>query len=128
MNKLSNFVLISIPFLAIHGLEEYIGKFYNTDPYFRFVASFIPLSNEMTFIISEVLLFLILIEMYRWLRLKKHTKAISILIGIIFVLEVSHILDYISMGVYVPGLITSFPLLILGVLYWKKLLFKEVVR
>jgi hypothetical protein len=117
--KLKTILLISIPLFALHGLEEYFFKFYLLDPSFAWVGNIFNYTPATIFLAEQVLgLFLLLLTIY-----KPH-KVLLVIVGLIFIIEVSHPMIAIFSHLY-AGLFTSIPLIFLGILYWKNFLSRE---
>ena len=117
--KLKTILLISIPLFGLHALEEYIFKFYLLDPSFAWVGNIFNYTPATVFLVEQVLgLFLILLTIY------KPRKILLVIIGLIFIVEISHPIIAIFSHLY-AGLLTSIPLIVVGILYWKNLLSRE---
>lgn len=117
--KLKTILLLSIPLFALHGLEEYTFKFYILDPSFGWVGNIFDTTPATVFLVEQVLGLLLLI-----LTIYKPHKVLLVIVGLIFIIEVSHPIIAVSSHLY-AGLLTSIPLIILGVLYWKNFLSRE---
>src|SRR3989344_2731076 len=117
--KLKTILLLSIPLFALHALEEYFFKFYLFDPSFAWVGKIFNYTPATVFLAEQALgLLLLLLTFY------KPRKILLVIVGLIFVIEVSHPIIAIYSYQY-AGLLTSIPLIVLGILYWKNFLSRE---
>ena len=108
--KLKTILLLSISLFALHALEEYFFKFYLLDPPFAWVGNIFNITPATVFLAEQVLgLLLILLTIY------KPRKFLLVVVGLIFILEVSHPIIAIFSHLY-AGLLTSIPLIGLGIL------------
>jgi hypothetical protein len=118
-SKLKTILKVSILFFVLHALEEYLFKFYLIDPSFAQVGKIFNYTPGIIFIAEQIFgLALLLITIY-----KPH-KILLVIVGLVFIIEVSHPIIAIVSNVY-AGLLTSIPLILLGILYWKNLLTRE---
>lgn len=116
MIRIKNILKISIPLFIIHAVEEYMYGMVQMDPFFQKVSDFTQVPLNIVYFVEQLLLVLVLLwavyQPRRWLH---------ILIGAIFVFEITHVTRAISIMSYYPGLITGVLLLVLGGIYWKQL-------
>ncbi|RJQ34112.1 HXXEE domain-containing protein [Candidatus Parcubacteria bacterium] len=121
--KLQQLFLISIPLFIIHGLEEIFMGFYNIDSQVDFWfgnLNSLP-TSQATFILFQIMIWLMLIVAYLLLLGPKWQLRLMFIPGIIFVYELHHLYKAVEVGGYYPGLITAIPLYIVGFLFWKEL-------
>lgn len=120
-DKLKNYFFISIPFFVAHETEELVTAFWEVDPLTNFVASFFADIPQALFIAwnFEFLLFLIIIALL--LRGEMWILRIFTVFGLLFLLEFGHLVRVFLYFEYYPGMITAFPLLIIGFFFWKEL-------
>lgn len=117
--KLKNLFLISIPIFIAHGLEEYFTNFYTFDPVlFKHLGD----TTKELFIIAQVGLIVLALIIYYFLLNRKPGFMISILWGVLLILEFEHLYRAISLGGYTPGLITGLLFIPLNFFYWKEFL------
>lgn len=114
----------SIPLFVAHGIEEYLTFPYNRDPNFVIWGSYLHVSAQNTFLVSQAIWWIaliigvILIKKRVWILSQ---LAVLALAGI-YLFELEHPINAVRMSSYYSGLITSIPLIILGFFYWKSLL------
>lgn len=120
--KLKNLFLFSIPLFIAHGIEEYFTGLYNVDSHVKFMFGyFVHLAPlQATFLIFQIMLWLLLIVSYLLIRGEKWQLRLMIIPGIIFIYELHHFYKAFAVGGYYPGLITALLFPIIGVLYWKE--------
>ena len=118
-SKLKTILIFSIPLFFLHALEEYFFKFYLLDPSFKWIGEIFNYTPANIFWVEQALgLLLLVITIY------KPKKILLFIVGIIFIVEVSHPMIAIFSHLY-AGLATSIPLILLGILYWKNLFTRE---
>lgn len=106
-------------------MEEYLTRFYDGDPIF---AIFFRLFRGMSFpqaifLELQVLLWVLFTTLFLVLLNKRILNlAVCTLFGLIFIVEIHHLLHALLIRNYYPGLITSIPLLVLGYVYWRELI------
>lgn len=123
-NKLRNLFLLSIPLFIIHGLEEYLTKFYDVYPVLNMkwtenIFSSIP---QASFLTLQVMWWLLLIVAYILLRRDRGTLYLMTLVGLIYLYELTHILSSIMLQGYTPGFNTALLFPFMAYFYWKELL------
>ncbi len=114
--NINNLLKIAIPLFVVHAIEEYSTGILDLDPLFRWVTTH-GLPTAVLYTAEQIVLVALLIwAIYRpmlWLR---------IFIGLLFILEITHVIPALEQMSYYPGLVTAILLLILGFFYWKNLL------
>jgi hypothetical protein len=122
--KLKKLFSIIVLLSILHGLEEYFTGFYEIDPQFLYI--FNPLFSmsiqQATFLLFQVLFWLILILFALLISSEKMRIRLMVIPGVIVFYEVHHIIEAFISGSYYPGLVTAIILPILGVFFWKELL------
>ena len=122
--KLKTIFAISIPVFIVHGLEEYYTGFYNVDYTFTRIFRLFKImdTSQAGYVFFQILfaffliVFLLLIIDERW-RLR-----LMIIPGILYIIELDHILRAVISWGYYPGLITALVFPVIGFLFWKELL------
>jgi|GEM_PF-4964330 len=114
---MTKIIIAAIPLFLLHAWEEYTYQFYLTDPTFDLVSEVFKTSALSIFLTEQVVLTTLLLVALYWQK-----RTFLILAGLIFVFELTHVYTALRSFSYAVGLITSLPLLVLGVLYWRKLL------
>jgi len=110
-------------------MEEYYTNFHNIDPTFNKLYE--PFHNIVSasaaFFIFQLVVLILLAVIY-WIRMSgKQIKWIMVIVGLLYIVELQHIIETIQQKHYYPGLITSFALIGLGAVYWVKL-YKELKK
>ncbi len=123
-NRLKILFLISIPVFFAHSIEEYYNNMYNVDSTFRYVYSVFQSMSiyQTSFIQLSVMIWLILIISFLLIYSNKWHLRFMLLLGIIYVLELHHIVKAIVILDYYPGVVTSSMFLIIGIYYWKEII------
>ena len=121
--KLQNLFLLSIPLFIIHGLEEIFTSFYKIDSqvelWFGGLNS-LP-TPQATFILFQIMLWLILIIGYLLLLGPKWQFRLMFIPAIVFVYELHHLYKALEVGGYYPGIATAITLYVAGYFFWKEL-------
>ena len=128
--RLKLFFLLSIPLFVIHGLEEYFTGFYNIDPMFKFVFQYfenVPVF-EATFLLFQIMLWLLLIVAFFLILGGKWPLRLMIIFGFVLIFEIHHIIRAVVEWGYYPGTITALLFPILAFFFLKELInnFKEL--
>ncbi len=110
-------LLTALPLFVLHGIEEYFLKFYLVDPAFGFIGAMANMAPVNVFLIEQALLVLLLL-----ITIYKPNKVLTLIVGFIFILEILHVIFAIASHEY-AGLLTSIPLIAVGILYWESILF-----
>jgi len=120
--RLKNIFLLLIPIFIVHGLEEYFTDFYHIDPSIQAVFGRFGFSLSSTFLVFQIVLWLLLIVGFILLRKYILYKTISMIMGGLLVFELWHIYKAIMVGGYYPGLYTALLFPIVGYFYWRELI------
>jgi hypothetical protein len=125
-NKLIKIFGFSVPIFIIHGLEEYFTGLYKVDTHSIFMFHFFEKmsSHQASFLLFQIMLWLLLIICYLLLS-QKFIKGLLILLGLLYIYELSHIVGAVKVRGYYPGLISGLVIISIGVWYWKVILSKE---
>ena len=123
-NKLKNLFLLSIPLFIVHGIEEYLTKFYDVYPLlnFKWTENMFYSIPQATFLTVQIMWWLLLLIAYVLLRRDKGTLYLMILVGLIYIYELTHILSAIIIQGYTPGFITAILFPFITFFYWKELI------
>lgn len=111
---------VAIALFFTHAVEEYISGFYLTDPLFLRTSDVTHSAPQTVFFVEQFLLLALLT-----FAIYKPRKIVCIIIGLLLVSELIHLILAIFLQIY-SGLLTSLPLVLLGALYWKRLLASEL--
>lgn len=114
-------MFISVFVFLLHTLEEYFFGFIETDASIKMLSNIFDVSRASAYWIVQVLMaiYLLLLVFYRPAK-----KMWYLLLGIIFIVEVSHFWETLTGG-YAPGFWTAIPLVILGMFFWREFLLKK---
>lgn len=111
--------------LTLHGIEEIWTGFYALDSFSLTV--FGPLlgmsSAQSTFIVFQVMLWLMFLICYLLLFTERWRFLPLGILGFFLFFELHHVVKAILIGGYYPGMITALILPIIGMYYWKALVF-----
>lgn len=123
-NKLKTIFALSIPVFIVHGIEEYIVGFYDTDAIARFV--FQPFEAmtvlQATFLSFQIMLWVLLIVSSLLITFKKAPLYLMIVPGIFYILELHHIWKAVASMSYYPGVLTGIAFPFIALFFWKELL------
>jgi len=123
-SRLKTIFALSIPLFIAHGIEEIMTGMYDVDNQVHFLFS--PLANfssqGATFVVFQVMLWLLLIVSFLLLLGPKWQFRLLAVVGLLYLYEFSHILGAISVGGYYPGLWTALLFPVVAFFYWKELL------
>jgi hypothetical protein len=121
-SRLKNIFAFSIPLFIAHGLEEYFFGFYNIDSHIKFMFGYFEqmMPLQATFLIFQIMLWLLLIVSYFLIRGERWRLWLMAIPGIIFIYELHHFYKALDVGGYYPGLVTALLFPVIGYLYWKE--------
>ncbi len=123
-DKFKNLILLSALVFILHGTEEYLTGFYQTDSLSRFAFQlFEPMSSlQATFLLFQIMIGALLFISYILLKGGKGVLILSTFLGGIFIFELHHLIKAVEIQNYYPGLFTAFLIYLVGFFYWKELL------
>lgn len=119
-----NLFLTAVILWVAHGVEELATGFYAVDSQVKFMFGFTEklTSLHASFLVFQIMLWLILIVSYLLILGPKSQLRLIIIPGIILVYELYHIYKAVAVGGYYPGLITALGFPIIAFLFWQQLL------
>lgn len=120
--KLKNIFILSIILFVAHGVEEFFTGFYNVDKSFLLTVGKLSNNLPLVFIFYQIILWLILLLAYFFLRKNKWVFPIPITLIILMILELQHLYETLITGKYYPGTYTAVIFPLLAFLFWKELI------
>lgn len=122
--KLQLIFLLSIPVSIVHGIEEYITGFYQTDNFTRLFFSYSEnmTATQASFVTFQIMIWLLLIISAILITKPKWHFYIMVNPGLVYIFELHHIIKAAMIGSYYPGLITALLFPVIGFFYWKQLI------
>lgn len=108
--------------MILHTVEEYFTKLYNVDPFIVFSARYFKVDPVSVYLVIQALALLLIFAISFLSSNNKANKPLIIILGLIFVGELSHLYSSIKIKGYYPGLYTGIILVIIGIFYWKELI------
>ena len=123
-NKLKTLILLSIFVFGLHGTEEYLTEFYNTDSFSTsFFQIFAPMTSlQATFLLFQICIVILLTVSYLLIKGGKAVFYLAIFLVLIFLFELHHLFKAFMVQGYCSGLITASFIYVLGFFYWKELI------
>ena len=123
-DRLKFLYTLSIPLFILHGIEEYLTKFYDIYPLLNFKWTENVFSNipQATFLFFQIMWLLLLLVLFLVLKGNKTILIVMTGIGLVYIYECTHILSAVILRGYTPGFTTGLLFPILGFFYWKELL------
>lgn len=113
---------LSIPIFIVHGIEEYLTGFASIDPIFAFV--FRPVismaTNQGLFIVFQGMVWLLLIVSALLLLDERWQQRLILIPGILYILEIHHLIEVVIRRSYYPGSFTAIAFPILAYYFWKE--------
>ena len=122
-DKLKKITFLSLLLIFAHGIEEIIMGFWKVDSVLMTFNERLVSIPHAVYWASHIPFWLFLIPMFLLILGGKWTLRVLALFGLIFVIEIHHILGALfdTQGYY-PGLITAIFYPIIGFFYWKELI------
>ena len=121
--RLKKIFALSIPLFIVHGIEEFVTHFYDSDAWDQAIFGnfFGNLSTHgATFVTFQIMFWLLLIISFLLLLGEKWQFRILAIAGVIYIYEFQHIFKAISIGGYYPGLITALAFPIVAYFFWRE--------
>lgn len=120
--KLKNLFLLSLALVAAHGAEEVATGFLYKD---SFISYFANLGNksEVFYWVFHIMWWLMLVVAYLLIRGGRWALIPLTLFGVVYVVEVHHVIKGFFVESYYPGMLTALLYPLIGFFYWKELLF-----
>ncbi len=113
--------------MVFHTVEEYVTKLWNFDPFIISVSHQFQVS-PVSFYLGLQALGLLLISVVLVLTIKNRFNLfLGLLLGLVFLLELSHLYSSIKIWNYYSGLYTGIALIVIGYFYWRELI-KQLQR
>ena len=121
-NRLQTLFTLALLLVAAHGVEEVSTGFMYHDGFVNYFANIIDTKEELFYWSFHIMWWLMLIVVYLLLKGGKWALIPLSLFGIVFIVEIHHLIKALAFGGYYPGMITAFFYPALGVFYWKELI------
>lgn len=111
-----------MPFLVVHFVEEFYFGLPAIDIYTASVSNYLNLSNDITYLFGQLILFIFLAIILTLILLHKNINLGAYTVGVILIFEFTHVLPAMSSLSYYPGIISGSALFVLGTWYWYKVI------
>ncbi|HEY4526823.1 MAG TPA: HXXEE domain-containing protein [Candidatus Paceibacterota bacterium] len=118
--RLKTIFLISLLIIYIHGFEEIIGGFQHVDTFMMFGANLFSISTEIFYWSSHLIWWLAIPLLYLIFKNKPKILLLLGLYGLVFVVELHHVVKAVQLGSYYPGAITALFYPIIGFFFWRE--------
>jgi hypothetical protein len=105
----------------LHTIEEYQSKLFEVDGFILTAAKNLDTSPLIIFFIIQTLVFLLIVVSLVLVTKNKLNKPLAIMLGVIFIFELSHLYSSIAVSGYYPGMYSGIALIIIGYFYWKEM-------
>ena len=119
--KLKNIFSVSIILFIAHGVEEFFTGFYNIDKSFLLTVGKISNNLPLVFILYQIVLWLLLLLAYFFIKKNKWVLPISITLTVFMILELQHLYETLITGKYYPGTYTAVIFPVIAFLFCKEL-------
>jgi hypothetical protein len=119
-----NLLLFSIPLIAVHGIEEGSTGILGIDPLFRYSGIYAPYVLAVEIALIALVFYL---GATGWGGKKIHS-VLLLTAGLLYLVEIQHILAAISRHGYYPGLVSAVVVVGIGLLFWNELLQEKRIK
>jgi hypothetical protein len=121
-NKLKTIFGLSIPLFIAHGIEEYLTGFYTLDRWDEWIFGLLPFTSihQAMFATFQVTFWLILTISLLMLCGAKWQLRLLAVVGLVYVLELHHIVKALLALSYYPGLMTALVFPIIAFFFWRE--------
>ncbi|HUQ84875.1 MAG TPA: HXXEE domain-containing protein [Candidatus Limnocylindrales bacterium] len=120
--RFKKIILLLIPVIYLHGVEEIITGFYKNDFYMEYFSSFFTSILQAHYYSSHIVWWLMIGPALLLAFGGKWRLSVLTLFGLFFFMELHHLIDAIKTMNYYPGVITNLIMEILGIFYWKEII------
>lgn len=121
-DKLKKITVIAIIMIYVHGLEEIIIGFWKVDSLLMIWNGYLTSIPQAVYFASHVYWWLMLVPILLLVLGGKWALRGLALFGVIFLIEIHHLVGALISWSYYPGLITALFYPIVGFFYWKELI------
>lgn len=121
--RFKKIILLLIVVIYLHGLEEIVTGFYKNDWIMKYFSSFFQTIPQAQYYASHITWWLMIGPALLLALGGKWRLYALTLFGLFFIVELHHLIDALRILNYYPGVITNILFEILGIFYWKELLF-----
>ena len=108
------YILVVFPLFFLHAVEEYSTNFYAMDPSTQWAATLLHISAFSVFVGIQMVVALFLL----FLLFRPNTLLLAAF-GLILLVEFDHPIHTLFSRGYYPGVITSIPLILLSLFFWR---------
>lgn len=120
--KLKQIFLLSLVLIYAHGLEEVIGGFQHFDSFMVAGARYFGTTPEFFYWISHLIFWISLPTLFLIFRNKKPGLLLISIFGLIYFVELHHVIKGFIARSYYPGMITALFYPVVGLIFWKQLI------
>ena len=120
--RLKNIFLLSLLLIYSHGVEEIIGGFQHFDSFMVFGAKYFGTTPEVFYWISHLVFWILLPTLFLLFRNRRIGLVLISMFGLIFFIEIHHIIKGITANRYYPGMTTALFYPVIGFFFWKELI------
>ena len=120
MNKIQKIVLSTMLVLFLHAIEEYFTNFYNLDFSTIEASKLLHISPAAFWLIGQGIVLTFLIFSIVVILPRRIPIWFAVIMGVAFIIELSHPYSAIVSRAYFPGLITSLVFPILGYYFFRE--------
>jgi lysylphosphatidylglycerol synthetase-like protein (DUF2156 family) len=116
-------LLATLLTMSLHTIEEYISKLWEYDPFIIWLAQSLNVSSISIYLAIQTLALLLIAILLILALMKRFNIILGVVLGLIFILELLHPYNSIVVSGYYSGLYTGVVLIVIGIFYWKELIF-----
>jgi len=119
--KLKNLLVIALVLIYLHGFEEILTGFQYNDIFMVSIANLFATQTLAVYWVLHIV-FWLLLPLFILLAFDGKWKYIPLAIfGLIWFVEIHHLVKALIAMSYYPGMVTAFFYPIFGVFYWREL-------
>ncbi len=122
-NRLRRIFFVSLGLIYLHGIEEVLTGFQFNDSFMVFFAGLFDITPASFYWISHIIWWVMVPLLYFVFR--NNTRVLFPLLalfGLVFVIEIHHLVKGLIAFSYYPGAVTAFFYTVVGYFYWKQVL------
>lgn len=119
--KLKSITFVALGVIYLHGVEEILMGFYQNDSTMKLFGHYFNLSANEFYWISHLIWWITLPILFL-LVVKKQLFWLMVLFGIVFIVEIHHLIKAAQAMTYYPGMLTAIFYPIIGFFYWRELI------
>lgn len=120
--ELRKLFIVSLLLIYAHGIEEVINGFQNYDSFMILFAKYFNTTPQFFYWVSHIVWWVSIPLLFILFKSSPLGLPLMTIFGLVFVIELHHVIKGLAIGGYYPGMITALFYPIMGLFFWKQLI------